>query len=405
MITLASRDSLGNNPEACGQFDLVIVDEAHLVPIKDESVYGRVFNSIDPKYIVGFTGTPWRLDCGLICGKNGFFDQASANIPMRLLINQGFLSPYIFPDTKKTVIKTDGIKMLGGEFNKKQLTEVSSADAIVSDCIDLWETEAQERKCSIFFCCSLAHAAVVVEGLEKRGKRVAYLDGATDQKRREYLFNSIRAGHFECIVNVEVLTTGVDFPLIDCVVMLRATQSASLFVQAFGRGLRISPGKENCLFLDLTDNFQRFESIEKPMISFKGTRKTRQRQCLPDGNAEKTCPNCSEKTPSGNTVCHACNHVFFSHGVTAFGGTPIWHEVSETIVRPAFTKTREPCFIVEYQLKKGKSVRQWILHKRKWAGEGRKALARLKISGAWFIQVDNLMAQYPKVIKTVYKDV
>ena len=404
-IILASRDSLGRQPTICGEFSLVIVDEAHLVPTRSDSVYGRIFEALEPKLIVGFTGTPWRLDTGLICGKNGFFDEASANIPMRSLINQGFLSPYIFPEKKEVIIKTDGVKMLGGEFNKKDLTAVSAASGVVSNCIDLWEDQAQGRKCSIFFCCSIAHADVVVKELENRRYSVAYLDGTTSRLKRKYLFNSIRAGHFKCVVNVEVLTTGVDFPRIDCVVMLRATQSASLFVQAFGRGLRIFPEKENCLFIDLTDNFARFESIEKPFITFKGSRKTKQRQCLPDGNEGKNCPNCEEKNPSANTICHRCNHVFFSHGATAFNGKPEWYEVTDTNVRPMFTKNREPCFVVEYRLKKGELIKQWILHKRKWAGEGRKTLARLKLSGAWFIKIDNLMAQYPKVIKVLYKDV
>ena len=268
-IIFASRDSLGNSPLVCGPFDIVIIDEAHMVSTNEDTRYQKILSAINPKYIIGLTGTPWRLDNGPIWGTTGYFDDVCFNIGMDFLIEEGFLCPYKFPKPKEVIISTEGVrKTSGGDFVNRELTEISSTEEIVSKCIDTWEKTLlwDTRKCSIFFCCSLKHAAVVTEELKKRYIKPAYIDGKTNRDERKQLMIDCKMGKYEAIVNVGCLTTGVDIKIIDCIVGLRATASASLFVQMNGRGLRTFAGKKDLLILEMTDNFQRFNSLEAPLI-------------------------------------------------------------------------------------------------------------------------------------------
>lgn len=383
-VIFASRDSIGTNLDRLiqllGNFTFAIVDEAHLVPTKKDSRYQKIFAGFGIELVVGFTGTPWRLDNGKIWGPKGFFDTVAYNIDLDFLVDQGFIVPYQFAQ-ETHVIDPSGVRVKStGDYDERELTEVSTTDEVVAACLDKWESLAQDRRTSIFFCCSIAHAEIVTGELMRRlgPSKVGYIDGATKKKDREFLFAAARQGYYKTLVNVGVLTTGVDIPIIDCVVMLRATQSASLWVQSIGRALRTSPGKKDALIIDLTDNLDRFQSLAAPLApEGRGDKKE---ESEGGEGPRKYCPECEYSMAPAKTVCDYCGHVFISHGVRLAdkGEEKGWFEVDSYRWQYSWTRKGERCALVQFKLKDiKKQIKIWLLYTRD-DGWGRKHKALLE---------------------------
>jgi len=393
-VTLASRDSLGRNPSACGHFQLVIVDEAHLVGEEDATLYQRIFVCIQPRFIVGLTGTPWRADNGLVYGKGKFWQACADRIEMEAIRDAGYLAPYVLPPITRTLIDTSSVKVTAGEFNSKQLTIVSSAETVVRACVSEWWMQAQDRRSTLFFCCSRAHAEVVVRVLAEYTHSIAYLDGTTAKGEREHLMNAAKGGGYRAIVNVGVLTTGVDIPVLDCICFLRATQSVSLYVQMAGRGLRVCEGKTDCLMLDFAGNFERFGPIEHPrppkgkskidvsdieaMLAAEGA------DLLPGTAPVKSCPACDHSMHAAATRCENCGHVFFNHGSQTMTSAELAqagiYQLMSIHGEESVTRKGAACFIVEYRTECGKDYKEWLFPKtpgyQKWLAEQKIAVLR-----------------------------
>ena len=411
-VTLASRDSLGRNPGKCGYFNLVVVDEAHLLSDVEESMYQRIFETLQPQYVIGLTGTPFRQDNGLIYGKGKFWQVLADKIGMEEIRDAGFLVPYTLPPRIHTLIDTSKVKITAGEYNNKQLSAVSMTREVVDACLREWWTLASDRKTTLFFCCSREHAAVVVKALTAYTPSIAYLDGTTAKGARVAMLSNAKAGVYKAVVNVGCLTTGVDIPVIDCVCFLRATQSVSLFVQMAGRGLRLAPDKPDVLMIDCAGNFDRFGPIENPrpprgkkgdtesdlvaqLLAQEGV------EMLPGEAPQKTCPACEEKTHAAATRCEHCGHVFFNHQDTAItaddlAGAGILR-LASVAANPSTTKKGVPCLVVEYRTECSQDFKEWLFNQTpgfpKWQAE--QKLAALE-KGATHIRVDKTR-EYPRV--------
>lgn len=395
-VTFASRDSLANDPTACGDFELVVIDEAHMVDAREGTQYQRILAALNWKYILSFTGTPWRLGGGNIWGPKGFFDHLAYNIGLDLLIKEGFVSPYVYPTVDK-IIDASALKTAStGDFKTADLDAISSTEAAVTAALDAWERLAENRRVSIFFCCSIAHAKLTTDLLRSRGIETGYIDGET--KDRTTLIDAARRGDYRAIVNVGVLTTGVDIPIIDCVVMLRATASAALYIQSVGRGLRKYPGKENLLILDFTDNVDRFGAdLGRPRVKTK--------EPWPEGTGggempQKTCPSCTTEQAIAAKTCLYCGHIFISHVKTPFGAlVDGWAAVESYRYYRATTAKGEACMIVEWYLGRARPLKQWLLYERDgYVGKvARATLATLNATRVTHVKVENPSDDFPKI--------
>ena len=314
-VIFASRDSLARDPFACGKFDMILCDEAHLIDLNRKTNYQKIIEAHEVEgqlIIVGFTGSPWRLKGGNIWGRDRFFEKVAYNIAMDDLVKMGRLVPYV-RDQVKTKIDVSQVPVSStGDYKTKPLEAVSSTDEVVEGAITEWQELAADRKCSLFFCCSRDHGRLVYERIGRRigHENVCYVDG--DTRERGFLFDEIRAGRYKVVVNVMVFAVGFDAPIIDCVAFLRATKSPALFVQAAGRALRVAPGKKDALILDFAGNFDRFGSLERPLVMQSKLSKAVVEQA--DQTAPmKTCPQCQVKDYAAATKCGVCGHVFITH--------------------------------------------------------------------------------------------
>lgn len=307
-IVVASIQSIINNLEEAGKFNLIFIDEAHLVPEKSETTYRKViahFKEVNPKVKVsGLTAIPYRLagghllDCGIftdIC-----YDLTTPDAFSRL-VNEGFLTRLV---NKKVATKIDtsnvGTRM--GDYIQSELEQAADQSDITSAAIREVMAYGHDRKHVLAFAVSVEHAYNIAAEFEIRGWKSVVIHGGLSKKEREAAIADFKAGIYRVCVNVNVLTTGFDYPEIDLLVILRPSDSVALWVQILGRGLRIAPGKENCLVMDFTSNTINLGPIDDPAIPPRVGKKKKGglKRTSPGG---KECPICHQASGFAAKVC------------------------------------------------------------------------------------------------------
>lgn len=342
-ITIASRDTIAPVVRAVGQFTFLIIDEAHRISVKDEGRYRKLIAELREQYedlvVIGFTATPFRLGQGRIYGPGKPFADLAYHVGMLDLIKQGYLAPLTSLAPAAGTIDTEGVKTVGGDFNERQLEERATAEGIIDAALDEWQATAYAhgRRATVFFCVSILHAGLVKEALLRRGIEADAVSGETPAEERARLLTDFAAGGFPALCNVGVLTEGWDCPRCDCIVLLRPTRSASLYVQMVGRGLRLSPetGKTDCLILDFGGNIERLGPVDQ--ADEKEPRPTRRdpreeapyRRCG-DWDPSTSCfrNGCGHKNPPAAIKCEQCGQLFIRHEAEAKRGGLISSERS-----------------------------------------------------------------------------
>lgn len=327
-ITIASRDTIINVIDEIGQFTFVIVDEAHRISNKEEGQYRKLISALRQQYnhlvVIGFTATPFRLGQGKIYGEGKPFADLAYSVGMLELIEQGFLSPLTSIAPVNGKINTDGVKLVAGEFNEKQLTERATAEGVIESAISEWLDTAylQGRQSSVFFCVSVVHAEKTVECLRQKSINAFFIDGKTKDTERAQILSAFDAGEFPALVSVNVLTEGWDCPRVDCIVLMRSTHSAAAYCQMIGRGLRLFNGKTNCLILDFGGNIERLGPVDLAGESEPKKKKGKQeekgeapyKRCGEWSHRESTfVGGCGHKNPPAASKCEKCGQLFIRH--------------------------------------------------------------------------------------------
>lgn len=275
-IIFAGIQSVYSKPELFGHIDLVLVDECHLVAPKAETMYGKFLFELKVRNpnlkIVGFSATPFRMKQGMLTDGGIFhdvcFDLTERNA-FNWMIKQGWISPLV-PKQTHEVLDVSGVKMVGGEFNQKQLQANVDKDAVTIAALTEMVALAHDRKHWLVFATGIQHAENIAGYLEhKFGINAACIHSKLPSEERDDIIRRFKAGEIRAVVNNNILTTGFDYPDIDCIGMLRPTASPGLWVQMLGRGTRPAPDKENCLVLDFAGNTRRLGPINDPVLPRK----------------------------------------------------------------------------------------------------------------------------------------
>lgn len=296
-----------------GWADLVLIDEAHLVPRDGFGMYltligdlGSMNNSLR---VIGLTATPYRTDSGrLDTGDNRIFHGISYDAGLVQLIKDGYLSRTVAKATKSE-IDTTGVHRVGGEFVARELEDAAMSGELVSSSVREILARGQDRKAWLVFCCGIKHAEAVADELQSNGINVATVFGDTDKAQRSLVVERFKRGDLRCIVNVNVLTTGFDAPHVDLIAVLRPTCSPGLFVQMAGRGFRLAQGKSDCLLLDFGGNFQRHGPLDD--IRHKESKGTATGE-----PPVKKCPRCESFVATAALECPDCGYVFPPREIT-----------------------------------------------------------------------------------------
>ena len=340
-ILFAGIQSVWNKAHKVGHVDVVLVDEAHLIPADAETQYGAflaALREINPAVlIVGLTATPYRSDTGrLDQGDDRLFDEITFEVGIRDLIDDGYLVPLVSKATS-TVLDVKGIKKTGGDFVKSALQAAVDQHPITRAAVDEILSYGEGRRSWLAFCSGVEHAHHVAAEIRSRGITCEAVDGSMKRGERDAIIRDFRAGKTRCLTNANVLTTGFNVPSVDLLAMLRPTASASLYVQMVGRGTRcIGPdiaastlaGKADCLVLDFAANVRRHGPVDKVDVKKAGKG---------DGEAPiKECPTCHSIILAGLRQCPDCGHEFerdFERNITASAAvTPILSSSAPTFV-------------------------------------------------------------------------
>ena len=172
-----------------------------------------------------------------------------------------WLAPLVGVLTAHDIDVTD-VRTRLGEFVTRELSQAACEDEAIQGALDELCPLAAARQHWLLFCVDVTHSRLVHAALEERGITAELLLGETPQEERRAALERFRAGHSRALVNCEVATTGFDIPHIDCIAMLRPTQSKGLCVQMLGRGTRQAPGKADCLVLDFAGNIERHTPLD-----------------------------------------------------------------------------------------------------------------------------------------------
>ncbi len=334
------------------RFDLIIVDECHLLPPDGEGMYQTFFRDakiVNPNVrLIGLTATPYRLKSGMLCGPDNLLNEVCYEIGVKELIEQGYLCP-LKSKSGRHKVDCEGLHIRAGEFVAMEVDRLMNTTDNVAAAVREIVAKTKNRHSILIFGASVDHAARIKKTIEKLTlQECGLVTGDTPVVKRDRILRRFKgqlavasqlelplrynnslplvasedernnveriiereakcgeaARFLKYLVNVNVLTTGFDAPNIDCVVLLRPMASPGLFVQMVGRGFRLHETKTDCLVLDYGGNILRHGPVDAIRIKERNGNSG-------SGNAPaKGCPKCNLKLHTATMTCPDCGYEF-----------------------------------------------------------------------------------------------
>ena len=268
-VVFASVQSVVRNLDSfSNQFSLLVIDECHRVPDEKTSSYQKVITHLRENNpgikVLGLTATPYRLGMGWLyqyhtrgqvrSEEPRFFRDCIFELPIRYLLDEGFLTPARMIDAPVLSYDFSQLKPAStGRYKEAELDMVieqskRATPQIVDQIIEL----GKDKLGIMVFAATVRHAQEILSLLPEGESSIVI--GDTPTLERDQIINDFKERKIKFLVNVSVLTTGFDAPHVDLIAILRPTESISLYQQIVGRGLRLSPGKKECLVLDYAGN-------------------------------------------------------------------------------------------------------------------------------------------------------
>lgn len=296
-----------------GERDLVLVDEAHLLPASGDGMYRQLLAKLRQRTpdlrVAGFTATPFRMDTGrLDGGDDALFTETVYSYGIAAGIRDGYLSPLI-SKASLTEIDVSSVAKRGGEFVPGALEAAADRDQITQAAAREILAYGENRRSWLVFCAGVDHAHHVRDAMRALGVSCETVTGETPAGDRTRIIAAYRAGQIRCLTNANVLTTGFDAPTVDLIAFLRPTLSTGLYVQMTGRGTRLAERKQNCLILDFAGNIRRHGPVDTVEVRRKSAGKgEKEGAAKVDDVRAKKCPDCESLVALRALECSVCGH-------------------------------------------------------------------------------------------------
>lgn len=301
-IIYASIDSVYNKSGDFTPFDCLIIDEAHRIPPKGEGKYRKFIKGCmewNPNLrVVGFTATPFRMG-GPICHEDHILNEVCYEANIGDLIHDGYLCRLRSKIGHGNQPDLSNVrKNNGGDYIIKSLAEAVDQECVVAGAVK--ETVKaiynESRKSCVCFCVDIEHCKHVSQEFRKYGIEAPYVTAKTPVKERDRIAEAFKKGRYRVLCNVNVYTEGFNAKRVDCIALMRPTESKGLYVQMVGRGLRLHPEKEDCLVLDFAhciDKHGPIDAVDPGEVAIA--------ECKECGDAFsraiRVCPNCGWEIP------------------------------------------------------------------------------------------------------------
>jgi len=264
-ITIGSIQTLGHHSGARletvlaeGPYDFVVFDEAHhAVSAQWRRVLQALRDHNPNMLLLGMTATPGRSDGTAL---DQVFDDVAYERNLLDMIEGGWLVP---PRGFRVTLDVDldRVATRNGDFVSSQLSKVMNTPHVNEAVVRAWQEYGHDRK-TLVFAVDVAHALSLRDCFRDAGYTAEAVEGKTKKKERDTILRNFRDGKTKLLVNCEVLTEGYDDPSTEAVLFARPTQSQSLYIQSLGRGLRLWPGKTECLAIDCVGNSDRHKPVQ-----------------------------------------------------------------------------------------------------------------------------------------------
>ncbi|MBO8188763.1 DUF3427 domain-containing protein [Streptomyces spirodelae] len=232
-------------------FDVLVVDEFHH---SAASTYERVIEYFhaEDRFLLGMTATPERHD-GEHVHDLHFDGRIAAEMRLWEALDSNLLSPFHYYGIADDSARFENLSWKGKGYDKQKLTEILLADGehpnlVFTELYDKVVDPTSMR--ALGFCVSVDHAQFMATYFNERGVNAKALDGTTPSGEREAAFDGLREGTIQALFSVNLFNEGLDIPDVDTLLFLRPTESVTVYLQQFGRGLRRSPNKEFLTVLD-----------------------------------------------------------------------------------------------------------------------------------------------------------
>lgn len=250
-VQVASVQTVVRRLDRISAPDMIIADEAHHVI--DITAWGKTISRFPSARLLGVTATPVRLDGkGLGIKAGGFYDKLVYGPTVRELTALGFLSPSVVY-APPVGADLEGLRHKYGDYQMAEAAERLDKPTITGCAVAHYQ-----RICpgvpAIAFCSSVEHAEHVAEQFNDAGIPAASIDGTMTETQREYRLEGLGNGRFLVITSCDLISEGLDVPVVTAAILLRPTESMGLCLQQIGRCLRPFPGKTQSIILDHVGN-------------------------------------------------------------------------------------------------------------------------------------------------------
>ena len=279
--------------------DLIIIDEAHhAVAGSWEKITARWGHARR----IGVTATPSRLDGR---GLGSHFETLVSGPSVEQLVNGGFLSPHrVF--APPILVDLSQVKTRAGDYANDQLSEAMDRPTITGSACATYRRLADGLP-AIAFCCSVKHATSVCESFKAAGYRAKLVTGNMPMDERDEAISGLADGRTQVLCSVDVVSEGTDVPAVSAAILLRPTQSESLYLQQVGRILRPQNGKI-AIVLDHVGSTRKFGFIDDRRDWSLESKPKRQRKDEPAPSVRQ-CPKCFAAFKP-QPECPCCGHIF-----------------------------------------------------------------------------------------------
>ncbi|MDW4303888.1 DEAD/DEAH box helicase family protein [Staphylococcus saprophyticus] len=340
--TVANRIKNGKEPTPA----IILVDEAHHSLAK---TYTNIFESFPNAYVYGFTATPWRMSSK---GFTEIFEDLILGKTVDWLIDEHRLAPFKYYSVN--LMDSDILTHNStGDFNNDSITKAMQK-TIYGDAVTNYKKFADGKK-TIIYTHNVESSINVAEKFKDNGYDALQVDGKTPKQQRELAMEMFREGKVNILVNAELYGEGVDVPDCECVILLRPTESLTLFIQQTMRAMRYQPNKQ-AIIIDHVGNWYRHglpDTEHNWKEHFEGGKKKKSKD---NSVPIKECPECFGVVESSYTICPYCGCEFpkeMQEDYDLILNAEL-EEVTEDKVIQLNLKTAEECETVEelYQLAK-----------------------------------------------------
>lgn len=291
---------------------LLFQDECHHV-LRDNK-WGKAAQLFPKANGLYVTATPLRADGkGLGRHADGVFDELIIGPSMRDLIRMGSLTDYRIFAPPTDIDLSNMVYGADGDYSRPELVKRAKKSGIIGDVVSNYEKYCENMQ-TVVFTVDVEQAHDIAKAFEARGIRAVALSANNTDKERQDAITAFRRKEIQVIVNVDLLGEGFDCPAIEAVIMARPTASYGLYVQVFGRALRLLDGKLFGLIIDMVGNVKRHGLPDAPRQWSLDRREKRGKSDANDGAPVKTCPECMGVYQIGPTRCPYCGHVAIATG-------------------------------------------------------------------------------------------